>query len=108
MSDHPANISPYDIYAIYRDSHGNMWFGTGAIGACRFDGTNFDWIHEEDVTELHNGPSNGIRSIAEDKDGYSCEKRVLFAGQYALLRAFIPNRIPIKDFHIETGFIPAS
>lgn len=37
---------------------------------CRFDGKTFDWISENDVTEIHDGPANGVRSIIEDKDGY--------------------------------------
>jgi len=67
----PAHAwSPYDIYTIYKDSKGNIWFGTAVLGACRYDGRFVDWISEEDVTEFHNGPSNGVRSIIEDKDGY--------------------------------------
>lgn len=62
--------SPYDIYTIYKDSHGNIWFGTAVLGACRYNGKTIDWISEEDVTELHDGPSNGVRSIIEDKDGF--------------------------------------
>lgn len=62
--------SPYGIYTIYRDQKGNIWFGTAAFGVCRYNGITFDWITEEDVTELHQGPANGVRSIIEDKDGY--------------------------------------
>ncbi len=65
-----TTISPYDVYCIYKDSKGNVWFGFGALGACRYDGTNLDWLQEEDIIELHYGPSNGVRSIIEDKDGY--------------------------------------
>lgn len=66
----PTYSHPHAIYTIYKDSKGNIWFGTAALGACRYNGKSFDWISEEDVTELHNGPSNGVRSIIEDKDGY--------------------------------------
>lgn len=67
---YPQNgISPYEIYSIYTDTNGNVWFGTGSLGACRYNGHTFDWITEPDVTELHDGPSNGVRSIVEDKDG---------------------------------------
>lgn len=62
--------SPYDVYSIYKDSQGNIWFGTAAMGVCRFNGLQIEWILEDDVTELHNGPSNGVRSMVEDKDGY--------------------------------------
>jgi ligand-binding sensor domain-containing protein len=64
------NFNPYDVYSIYKDSKGNIWFGSGLLGVCRYNGKSVDWIHEEDVTELHDGPSNGVRSIIEDKDGY--------------------------------------
>ena len=64
-----VSYSPYGIYSIYRDSNGAMWFGTSNLGACRFDGKSFAWISEEEVTELDDGPSNGVRSIVEDKDG---------------------------------------
>jgi ligand-binding sensor domain-containing protein len=63
-------FNPYDVYTIYNDSQGNVWFGTAVLGACRYDGKTIDWISEEDVMELHNGPANGVRSIIEDKDGY--------------------------------------
>ena len=71
MLKHPNNAaSPYAVYCIYKDSKGNIWFGTAQLGACRYNGKSFDWILEPDVTELHNEPANGVRSIAEDKDGY--------------------------------------
>lgn len=58
------------VYSIYTDSHGNIWFGTNPAGTCRYNGISFDWIAEDDVTEYHNGPANGVRSIIEDKEGY--------------------------------------
>lgn len=67
---HPSYSDPYAVYSIYRDSKGNVWFGTNPLGVCRYNGKSCDWISEEDVTELHNGPANGVRSIIEDKDGY--------------------------------------
>lgn len=60
-----ANYSPYDVYVIFRDSGGNVWFGSALLGACRFDGKTFAWIGDED---LRNG-SFGTRSVVEDKDG---------------------------------------
>jgi ligand-binding sensor domain-containing protein len=68
LSQRTNTWSPYAVYTVYKDSRGNIWFGTAALGACRYDGKSVDWISEEDVTELHNGPSNGVRSILEDKD----------------------------------------
>lgn len=66
----PPNLpNPFEIYSIYKDSKGNMWFGTNPVGVCRYDGKSFDWITEEDVTEFRNEGANGVRSIAEDKNG---------------------------------------
>ena len=69
MRKHPNYSNPYSIYCIYKDSQQHIWFGTALLGACRYNGKTFDWITEPDVTELHNGPANGVRSIAEDAQG---------------------------------------
>lgn len=69
----PNNPNPYTLYSIYEDSKDNVWFGTGALGAFRYNGKSFDWILEKDVVEIFNDPSegsNGVRSIIEDKYGY--------------------------------------
>jgi ligand-binding sensor domain-containing protein len=60
-----ANYSPYDVYTIFKDSKGYVWFGTAVLGACRFDGTSHAWI---DKPGLELG-SFGVRAIIEDKDG---------------------------------------
>ena len=60
-----ARFSPYDVYNIFKDSQGNLWFGTSSLGVCRFDGKSFAWLPE---TELKNG-SFGTRSIVEDREG---------------------------------------
>lgn len=58
-----AKYSPYDVYTIFKDSKGHLWFGTATLGACRFDGRSFAWVgHGE------NG-SFGVRSIVEDREG---------------------------------------
>jgi ligand-binding sensor domain-containing protein len=67
---HPTYANPSEVYSIYQDSKGNVWFGTNPVGVCRYNGKSVDWISEVDVTELHDGPANGVRSIIEDKDGY--------------------------------------
>lgn len=67
---HPIYSDPCAVYSIYKDSKGTIWFGTNPLGVYRYNGKSIDWIAEEDVTELHNGPANGVRSIIEDKDGY--------------------------------------
>lgn len=69
IAKNPSVMDPYAIYCMYRDSKGNMWFGTAVLGAFRYNGISFDWITETDLTEMHNGPSNGVRSITEDKNG---------------------------------------
>ena len=66
----PPNLpNAFDVYSIYKDIKGNLWFGTNPVGVCRYDGKTFDWITEEDVTEFRNEGANGVRSIAEDKNG---------------------------------------
>ena len=60
-----ANYSPYDVYSIFKDREGNVWFGTAILGACRFDGETFAWLSEN---KLRNG-SFGTRSIIEDREG---------------------------------------
>ncbi len=61
------NFSPYDVYGIYRDKRGNMWFGSN-IGLCRYDGKHFAWITEKelgiDAIAIH------VRSIIEDRKGH--------------------------------------
>lgn len=66
----PQNLpNPFDVYSIYKDRKGNIWFGTNPVGVCRYDGKSFKWITEEDVTEFRNEGANGVRSITEDKNG---------------------------------------
>jgi ligand-binding sensor domain-containing protein len=70
LPKHPTYSNSYEVYSVYEDSKGNIWFGTNPLGAFRYDGKSFDWISEEDVTELHDRGANGVRSIIEDRDGY--------------------------------------
>lgn len=66
----PPNLpNPFEIYSIYKDDEENIWFGTNPVGVCRYNGESFDWITEEDVTEFRNEGANGVRSIAEDRNG---------------------------------------
>ena len=62
-------FSPYEIYCIYKDRKGAMWFGTSVFGACRFDGQSIKWMYEYDLTIVPRGGTFGIRSIFEDKEG---------------------------------------
>jgi len=74
--------SPYEVYTIYKDSKGIIWFGTAALGICRYDvrqndlpgketgqGNSLSWLFEKELTETPEGGSFGIRSIIEDKTG---------------------------------------
>jgi len=62
-------FSPYEIYCIYKDRKGAMWFGTSVFGACRFDGKSVKWMYDRDLTIAPNGGTFGIRSIFEDQEG---------------------------------------
>ncbi|MBK6942143.1 MAG: hypothetical protein IPH13_18340 [Planctomycetes bacterium] len=67
-----AKFSPYDVYTIFKDRSGNVWFGTSSLGACRFDGASFTWISEDELeyrTMLTGEQSFGVRGIVEDDDG---------------------------------------
>ena len=62
-------FSPYEVYCIYKDRSGAMWFGTSVFGACRYDGHSLQWIYEKDLSIAPNGGTFGIRSIFEDREG---------------------------------------
>jgi ligand-binding sensor domain-containing protein len=61
--------SPYEPYSIYKDSKGNIWFGTANFGICRYDGKSLSWMYEKHLTLIEGGGSFGIRSIIEDNAG---------------------------------------
>lgn len=61
--------SPYEVYCVYKDGKGHMWFGTSNFGICRFDGKTRDWMYEKHLTEVGGGGMVGIRSIIEDQGG---------------------------------------
>lgn len=65
----PKLSNPFEIYSIYKDRKGSVWFGTNPLGVCRYNGKSFEWITENDVTEFGNGGANGVRSITEDVNG---------------------------------------
>jgi len=65
----PELSNPFEIYSIYQDRKGSVWFGTNPSGVCRYDGKSFEWITENDVTEFGEGGANGVRSITEDGNG---------------------------------------
>lgn len=59
--------NPYDVYSIYTDSKGNVWFGTGMLGVCRFDGKSFGWIPNSELGL--DKIAFCVRAIIEDEDG---------------------------------------
>ena len=76
--------SPFGIYTIFKDSKGNIWFGTSNFGIYRFDPhllhtntnvkypdkqTPLRWMYEDHLTNIPGGGSFGIRSIFEDNEG---------------------------------------
>lgn len=61
--------SPYEPYTIYKDSKGNIWFGTSEFGIARYDGASISWMYETHLTLIEGGGSFGIRSIIEDREG---------------------------------------
>ncbi len=61
--------SPYEVYCVYKDKRGHVWFGTSNLGIYRFDGEHVDWMYEDHLTNTPNGGSFGIRSILEDRRG---------------------------------------
>ncbi|MFO0806984.1 MAG: two-component regulator propeller domain-containing protein [Gemmataceae bacterium] len=64
--------SAYEVYCVYKDRRGHMWFGTANSGICRFDGKSLDWMYEHHliyIGDSEESPMFGIRSMIEDKDG---------------------------------------
>jgi ligand-binding sensor domain-containing protein len=64
-----TSIDPYDLYTIYKDRKGNIWFGTGSLGVYQYDGKTVRHLYEDHLTNAPNGGSFGIRSIFEDRQG---------------------------------------
>ena len=75
-----VSVSPEDLFEVYRDRRGNVWFGTFASGLCRYDGKSFGWMYEERLTTTPSGGGFGIRSIFEDRAGdfWICNTRQRF------------------------------
>lgn len=63
------NWRSYDVWTVYKDRRGHMWFGTAAFGVSRFDGQHIDWMFESHLTEFENGAWFGFRAIIEDRNG---------------------------------------
>lgn len=76
-----APWNPYEVWCVYRDRRGHVWFGTATLGICRFDGRSREWMYESHLSELPNHALFGIRSIIEDRDGafWFCNTQFRFA-----------------------------
>ncbi len=61
--------NPYDVYTVFKDSRGDLWFGTAVLGACRFNGESFAWIDKAALDFDTGDASFGVRSIIEDTAG---------------------------------------
>jgi len=61
--------NPRAIYNIYKDKSGHIWFGTAALGACRYDGNKIAWIYEDEMNFTPGGGVLGIRASLEDSLG---------------------------------------
>ncbi len=75
-----ADFAPSGVYSIYKDRRGHMWFGTAAVGLCRYDGQVLSWMYEERLTTTPSGGAFGIRSVYQDRAGdfWICNTRQRF------------------------------
>ena len=62
--DIEQGLSSSYIRCMLQDHNGNIWFGTGTGGACKFDGSDFTHY-----TENQGLPNNTVVSILEDHNG---------------------------------------
>ena len=74
--------SEYAVFSIYRDSRGNVWFGTLTAGVGCFDGITLNWIYEDEFASLEDGRAPAVRSILEDEDGYFWFSNLIY--QYSI------------------------
>ncbi len=96
----PEHSNPFEIYSIYQDKTGSVWFGTNPLGVCRYNGNSFEWITENDVTEFRDGGANGVRSITEDGNGdfwFNTEFR------YSVYDSVAPNSTKFYKRHESIG-----
>ena len=56
-------LSAVAVYSTLKDSKNNLWFGTQAAGVCKFEGKDFKWFTEKNLS----GPA--VLALAEDKQG---------------------------------------
>ncbi len=63
-----ASFNPYAIFSMYKDSKGNVWWGTSNMGIYLFDGQEISWMYETHLSKTPGGGDFGVRSIVEDLD----------------------------------------
>jgi ligand-binding sensor domain-containing protein len=63
QANQPQQISEY-VRRIFEDSRGNLWFGTGSDGVCRYDGNTLVYFS---TNEGLSGPQ--VTGIIEDRQG---------------------------------------
>lgn len=59
----PYKLSPYAVYCILKDKKDHVWFGTQALGVCRFDGKSFTWFTEKGLS------GSAVLGLFEDSHG---------------------------------------
>ena len=62
-------FDPYDVFGVAKDANGDLWMGTAAAGAYRYDGESFLWIGDKDLSILNDGRVPGVRSMLQDRNG---------------------------------------
>ncbi|HZV68570.1 MAG TPA: two-component regulator propeller domain-containing protein [Saprospiraceae bacterium] len=88
------------VYTIYKDSKGNIWFGTTCFGACRFNGKSLTWISEKEIT--FRTDAFGVRGIIEDEDGWMWLTNTIY--RYAIVEKESEGKgQPVIDFKKEKG-----
>ena len=105
---HPnTSYDPAGVYSIYRDRTGNLWFGTGSVGLCRYDGKTLSWMYEARLTETPEGGAFGIRSIYQDRAGdfWICNTRQRFQMQ---AEPAIENGYSVLQYQQRAGLPDAS
>lgn len=92
--NHLDGLSNDEVFCIYQDRNGMMWFGT-ADGLNSYDGSKFTvYRHREgDSTTL---PQNGITCITEDKSGN------LWVGTQDYMCRFYPARGTFSSYRMPT------
>ncbi len=88
-------LAQSQVFCIFQDSKGYMWFGTNGGGASKFDGKKF-----QSFTPANGALSNYVYSIAEDKNQniyLATYDGVQITGKYKDLRLDSSKGLPINQ-----------